>query len=202
MGLCGLIAGLGNPGREYENTRHNFGFLVVEELLRACAPRHALRTLSGKGDAFHLWRCADVGAPGCDWLFCTPLTYMNRSGEAIQRVAAYYRILTENILVLHDEMDLPLGRMKLKKGGGNAGHKGLQSIQQMLGTPDFFRLRLGIGKQAGREGAAFVLDRFSPDERESLNRTIAAAVQGVELFMRDGPEKSQRFCNGFSGTSE
>ena len=197
MELCGLIVGLGNPGGEYEHTRHNFGFMAVGRLLAALEKHHSTRLLSGKSDPFRLWRCAVPGKDRADWLVATPLTYMNKSGDAVQRIAAYYRIEPENILVLHDELDLPLGRMKMKKGGGNAGHNGLRSIQQMLGTPDFYRLRLGIGKPAGFDGASFVLSRFSQDERPLLEKTLEAAAQSALLFMSQGPKKAQEFSNGF-----
>ena len=199
MELGGLIVGLGNPGREYEYTRHNFGFMVIDALLAACERYSPPNRLSGQRDPYGLWRVTlpDHKGRRLDWLLATPLTYMNRSGEPVQRIAAYYHIEPESLLVLHDELDLPLGRMKMKKGGGNAGHNGLRSIQQMLGTPDFYRLRLGIGKGRG-DGASWVLGRFSEEEREPLRATLAGAVEGLELFMRQGPKKAQQFCNGFS----
>jgi PTH1 family peptidyl-tRNA hydrolase len=197
MELCGLIVGLGNPGAEYDNTRHNFGFMVVEALLAGWTGSDVPELLSRRKDPFFLWRVADRDSRA-DWLFCMPQTWMNRSGEAVQRAAARYRIAPQRILVLHDELDLPLGRMKLKPGGGNAGHNGLRSIQQMLGSPDFYRLRLGIGKPVGRDGASYVLGRFAAAEREPLAGTIAAAARGVLLFMREGEVAARQFCNGFS----
>lgn len=195
MELGGLIVGLGNPGQEYVNTRHNFGFMVVERLLAAWERKGLVRTLSGRNEPFHLWRCSLPGQ--ADYLVCTPLTYMNKSGEAVQRVAAYYHVDVADILVLHDELDLPLGRMKLKKGGGNAGHNGLRSIQQMLGTPDFYRLRLGIGKPAGHNAVSFVLSRFKADESAALDLCLQAAEKSVFLFMTEGPRAAQQFCNSF-----
>jgi PTH1 family peptidyl-tRNA hydrolase len=197
MEVRGLIAGLGNPGPEYETTRHNFGFLVVDALLSGWPDPDGLRRLSGRKDPFLLWRAADR-ASRLDWLFCMPLTWMNRSGEAVQQVGAYYGISPQQMLVIHDELDLPLGRMKLKRGGGNAGHNGLRSLQQMLGTPDFCRLRLGIGNPPDRDGTSHVLGRFAPAERETLARTVAAATQGVLLFMREGENAARQFCNAFS----
>ena len=197
MNLRGLITGLGNPGPEYEHTRHNFGFLLINSLLREAEKSGRTSLLSGKKDNFALWR-ADFGKKSGEWLLATPFTFMNRSGDAVQRIAAYYHIEAQNILVLHDELDLPLGRMKLKKGGGNAGHNGLKSIQQMLGTPDFYRLRLGIGKPQGYDSSSYVLGRFSAEEHEPLAETLEAAVRGVLLFCREGEPAAQRFCNGFS----
>jgi PTH1 family peptidyl-tRNA hydrolase len=197
MELRGLIVGLGNPGPEYEKTRHNFGFMVVDALLAGWTEPDGPKPLSGRKDPFFLWRVADRDSQA-DWLFCKPLTWMNKSGEAVQRVSARYRIPPQRILVLHDELDLPLGRMKLKQGGGNAGHNGLRSTQQMLGVPDFSRLRLGIGKAPDRDGVSHVLGRFTAAEREALAKIIAAAAQGVRLFMRDGENAARQFCNGFS----
>jgi len=197
MNLRGLFVGLGNPGPEYERTRHNFGFMLVDALLREAERRGCVRALSGKKDPYVLWRVGFGGIAG-EWLLCTPLTFMNRSGDAVQRIAAYYHIPPQDILVLHDELDLPLGRMKLKKGGGNAGHNGLHSIQQMLGTPDFYRLRLGIGKPQGYDSPSYVLARFRADEQDALGKTLDAAVRGVILFAQDGERAAQQFCNGFS----
>jgi len=196
MNLRGLITGLGNPGPEYERTRHNFGFMLIGALIREAESKGFVRLLSGKKDPCALWRASFGGNTG-EWLLCTPFTFMNRSGDVVQRIAAYHHIQPQDILVLHDELDLPLGRMKLKKGGGNAGHNGLRSIQQMLGTPDFYRLRLGIGKPQGYDSASYVLGRFSADEQDSLVKTLDAAVRGVILFIRDGERTAQQFCNGF-----
>jgi len=200
MDIGGLIVGLGNPGAEYQGTRHNFGFMAIEALLAECERSAPVARLSGQKDPFSLWRATLTDSKGTrrDWFMAMPLTYMNRSGEPVQRIAAYYHIEPDQILVLHDELDLPLGRMKLKKGGGNAGHNGLKSIQQMLGTPDFFRLRLGIGKPPGHNGSSWVLSRFASEQREDLEKTIAAAVEGTILFARQGSRKAQQFCNGFS----
>lgn len=194
----GLIVGLGNPGADYAETRHNFGFLAAEALRAHCERAGSLRKLSGQKDPYLLWRLALRPSGGPERLLAMPLTYMNRSGMAVQRIAAYYRIEPEHILVLHDELDLPLGRMKLKKGGGHAGHKGVLSIQQLLGTPEFYRLRLGIGKPAGYDSASYVLGRFAEEERSPLAEAIEAAVRGVLLFMEQGPRAAQQFCNGFS----
>ena len=198
MEIGGLIVGLGNPGAEYARTRHNFGFMVVDALLAGWTDFDAHALLSGRKDPFALWRAADRDSRA-DWLFCKPLTWMNRSGEAVRRVSARYRIEPRRMLVLHDELDLPLGRMKLKQGGGKAGHNGLGSLQQMLGVPDFYRLRLGIGKPPpGRDGISHVLGRFAPAEREALAGIIDAAARGVLLFLREGENAARQFCNGFS----
>ena len=155
MELSGLIVGLGNPGREYEHTRHNFGFQTVQALLGRLEEVSRIDKLSKNQDRYLLWRA--VKRDGSAWLLQLPLTFMNNSGEAVRRVVDYYGLETEHILVVHDELDLPLGRIKMKKAGGNAGHNGLKSIQQMLGSPDFYRIRLGIGKP---EKAAAVKEQY------------------------------------------
>lgn len=197
MSLDGMIVGLGNPGSEYENTRHNFGFMIVDALLELCERKGSAALLSSRKDPFSLWRVTPPGSRG-QWLVAKPLTYMNRSGDAVQRISAYYHIDIADLLVLHDELDLPLGRMKMKKGGGNAGHNGLKSIQQMMGGPDFYRLRLGVGKPEFGSGASFVLARFTAEEETLRKSVVDAAVQGVLLFLDEGPKKAQQFCNGFA----
>ncbi|MDR1946911.1 MAG: aminoacyl-tRNA hydrolase [Desulfovibrio sp.] len=199
MDAGGLIAGLGNPGAEYSRTRHNLGFMVLERLLRERERTGEVHRISGRKDVFELWktRFAGTGGAGGEWLLCKPLTFMNDSGAVLRAVSSYYRIAPENILVVHDELDLPPGRMKMKKGGGSAGHKGVESIAQLLGTPEFFRLRIGIGKAPGNT-LSFVLGRFSEAEAGVLDKCIAAAAESVLIFTRDGAAKAQQFCNSFS----
>jgi PTH1 family peptidyl-tRNA hydrolase len=190
----GLIAGLGNPGREYEGTRHNFGFMVLRVLLAFAEKEGTAEKISKPHDPYLLWRC--LLREWGNWLALAPLTYMNASGEAVQRVASYYRLRPENILILHDELDLPLGRMRLKKGGGDAGHNGVKSIQQMLGTPDFYRLRLGIGKAA--PAVNHVLSRFTPQEKDLVEAVAEGARRGILLYLEKGPEAAVIFCNSFA----
>jgi PTH1 family peptidyl-tRNA hydrolase len=199
MDIGGLIVGLGNPGAEYSRTRHNLGFMVLERLLADREKSGGLHKLSGRKDLFALWkaRFTDAGGADRDWLLSEPLTYMNASGEAVRAAAAYYRIVPEHILVVHDELDLPPGRMKMKKGGGSAGHKGVESITQCLGTPDFFRLRIGIGK-APCNTLSFVLGRFSESEAQLMDKCIAAATESVLMLTREGAVRAQQFCNSFS----
>jgi PTH1 family peptidyl-tRNA hydrolase len=202
MALGGLIAGLGNPGAEYQRTRHNCGFMVLDRLLRECAESEGTQAskISGRKDRFDLWKTsfAGEGALKTEWLLLKPLTFMNGSGEAVQAVSSYYRIETERILIVHDELDLPLGRMKMKRGGGSAGHKGIQSVEQLLGTPDFFRLRLGIGKPEQGAGLSYVLGSFPAGESETMQTCLDAAVDSILLFIRVGAVRAQQFCNSFS----
>lgn len=203
MPFIELIVGLGNPGREYEATRHNFGFLAVDALLEAWKPLAGPTLLSGRKDPFELYKGMAPGTTGPQRIFLLkPLTYMNKSGEAVRRVLDYYNLDADKMLVLHDEMDLPLGRMRLKKGGGNAGHNGLKSIDLHAGTPDYHRLRLGIGKPAGFEGASFVLGRFAGFERSLVQEVLEAVVKGTETLIAGDFTAAQRLCNGFVPSTE
>lgn len=199
MDLSGLIVGLGNPGRDYERTRHNFGFMLVDALLETVAriPGARCEQLASGKKKYELWRCDIIpGQPA--WLVAKPLTFMNLSGEAVLAIASYYRVKPQTVLVAHDELDLPLGRMRFKKGGGNAGHNGLRSITQCLGTPDFYRLRLGVGKPpAGGETTGWVLGRFSAADAELAQRVLTAAVEGIRIFATQGEEAATQAINGF-----
>ncbi len=199
MSTLELIAGLGNPGREYEATRHNFGFLGIDALLRAWGPLGAASLVSSRKDPFELYKGVAPGPHGPQRIFLLkPLTYMNKSGEAVRRVLDYYNLDAAGLLVLHDELDLPLGRMRLKKGGGNAGHNGLKSIDLHAGTPEYYRLRLGIGKPAGSDGASFVLGRFASAERPLVEEVLQAVCDGVETLARGDFAAAQQICNGFA----
>lgn len=195
-----IIVGLGNPGQEYEKTRHNFGFFVIEALEELCEKNGKTQLLSGKKDPYILNKVTLPSSFGFseEIFLLRPLTFMNRSGEAVRQVSSFYRIPPSDTLVLHDELDLPLGRMKLKKGGGNAGHNGLKSIQQCLGTPDFYRLRLGIGRPAQQEVYSYVLSKFAKANQSTLEATISGAIEGITLFLLHGETKAQQFCNSFA----
>lgn len=198
MELRGLIVGLGNPGERYHSTRHNFGFMVVDQLLEQCRREAAqdcseLQLRKAKGE---LHRVRLPGAPG-HWLVLKPLTYMNESGQSVGYVAGFYKLPPDRILTLHDELDLPLGRMKLKKGGGNAGHNGLKSMAAHLGSNDFHRLRLGIGKPVRLDTRSYVLQRFDKDEEPLVAQTMQAALQGITLFATQGFLAAQQMVNGF-----
>jgi PTH1 family peptidyl-tRNA hydrolase len=157
-----LIVGLGNPGAEYEDTRHNLGFWFVDRL---AAELKATLSPQGKFRGF-------VGRQGELWLL-EPTTFMNRSGLAVLSLANFYKILPDEILVVHDDLDLPPGGIRIKQGGGNGGHNGLKDIQAHLGTPDFWRLRLGIGHPGDRnEVINYVLKAPRREEREPIDRAI------------------------------
>jgi peptidyl-tRNA hydrolase, PTH1 family len=182
-----LVVGLGNPGREYARNRHNVGFMVVDELAR----RHGgswRRKFSGQ--------LAEVRIDGHKVALLKPETYMNESGRAVQAAAAFFKLEPEAVLVVHDEGDLELGRLQARKGGGLAGHNGLRSLNRSLGTPDFLRLRVGVGRpERGdrRPLADFVLSDFEP--HEDAETLVARAADAVEALDAGGLEAAQRRFN-------
>lgn len=199
MQLSGIIVGLGNPGAEYAMTRHNFGFMLVDALLNYAreADFGPVEKISSPKDKLELWKAWLAPRPALPWLFIKPLTFMNLSGQAVRPVISYYNIPVDSLIALHDEMDLPLGRMRFKFGGGSAGHKGINSMVQELGTPDFYRLRLGIGKR-GPEGAIkHVIGRFSKTEEDAAAKVLRAAGEALIRFPEAGFAATQEAVNGF-----
>ncbi|MDP9152346.1 MAG: aminoacyl-tRNA hydrolase [Myxococcota bacterium] len=176
-----LVVGLGNPGREHEGQRHNVGFEVVDALRRAEGWPDYKPKFSG------LWtrgRLADE-----DVVLLQPQTFMNLSGESVQPAAAFLKVEPPRIVVVHDELDLAWRDVRLKAGGGHAGHNGVRSIIQLLGTPEFARVRVGIGRPpAGFRGeiSDWVLSRFDASERAELPGVIATAVEGVRHVVGGG----------------
>lgn len=167
-----LIVGLGNPGSKYEETRHNAGFLLLDEL----ASSYATSFVSEKKFQGDLAR-TNIGS--CDVRLLKPTTFMNLSGESVQAVASFYRIEAEEILVAHDELDIPPGTVKLKQGGGHGGHNGLRDIINHLGR-DFWRLRLGIGHPGdAKKVVSFVLQRAPKSETDLLQSSIDDCVREV-----------------------
>lgn len=173
-----LVVGLGNPGSEYRNTRHNIGFMVVE----AFAREHGISLAGRKFEA--VWGKGAVN--GVEVLAAMPQTYMNLSGSSVWRLADFYQIHGEDILVVHDDMDLPFGRIRVKEKGGHAGHNGLRSIISSLGGGDFTRLRIGIGRPA-HTATDHVLGGFSQPEREELADIVREAVKAAEAVVLLGP---------------
>jgi peptidyl-tRNA hydrolase, PTH1 family len=177
-----LVVGLGNPGREYEKSRHNVGFLVADALREAAGWPDYKQKFSGV-----LTRGAlSSGAPVA---LLKPQTYMNLSGDSVQPAAAFLKVAPADIIVVHDELDLPWNDIRLKVGGGHAGNNGVRSILQRLGTPEFIRVRVGIGKpppgfRGG--GADWVLSGFDPVERAELPDIVARAVDAVRRVVDDG----------------
>jgi len=182
-----LVVGLGNPGREYARNRHNVGWLVVDELAR----RHG-GSWRGK---FH-GQLADVRIDGHKVALLKPETFMNDSGRAVRAAVQFFKISPDAVLVVHDEGDLDAGRLQARLGGGAGGHNGLRSIVQQLATPDFLRLRVGVGRPGRgdrRPLADYVLSDF--DEDDDADGLVARAADAVETLDAEGLEAAQRAFN-------
>ncbi|MFH1865430.1 MAG: aminoacyl-tRNA hydrolase [Candidatus Eisenbacteria bacterium] len=183
-----VIAGLGNPEKKYEGSRHNVGFLVVAGLADGCG----IRLSAGRGD-FMSGVCQIAGAAV---RLVMPLTYMNRSGVAVEQVLEETIAGPEQLLVVCDDTNLPLGQIRLRSGGSAGGHNGLASIIERLGTEGFARLRLGVGPPPeGGDLADFVLDRIGDDDRPDLDEMVGRAVEAVKLLLSDGIEAAMTVFN-------
>jgi PTH1 family peptidyl-tRNA hydrolase len=184
-----LVTGLGNPGREYQSNRHNIGFLLVNRLadrLAVTFSRMESKALVTKADH-----------QGRQLILAKPQTYMNLSGQAVSALARFYKLPVENILIAYDDVDLPLGILRMRPSGGSAGHKGMQSIIESLGTQDFPRLRVGIGRPPGRmDAAAYVLQDFSIEESEILPEILDRGVKAVLTFITEGVDIAMNQYNG------
>lgn len=168
-----LVVGLGNPGREYAETRHNVGFMIIDRLAAAAGV-----SLRKEGNA-ELARTPD-------FLLCKPLSYMNVSGEVVGPIARYYKMEPAEVLVVLDDMALPLGRLRLRPGGSAGGHNGLKSIIQHLGTNEVPRLRIGIGGATRGDAVDHVLGKFAPEEREELGVGLNLALDAIDFLKRNG----------------
>jgi peptidyl-tRNA hydrolase, PTH1 family len=182
-----LVVGLGNPGREYARNRHNVGWLVADELVR----RHG-----GSYRSKFSGRIAELRVDDARIAVLAPETYMNDSGKSVSAAARFYKVAPEDVLVVHDEADFDLGRLQVRRGGGLAGHNGLRSIAQQLGTPDFLRLRIGVGRpERGdrRPLADFVLSDFDP--ADDAGAIVARAADAVDEIVAGGVERAQAVYN-------
>ena len=174
-----LILGLGNPGRRYQFTRHNIGFMVLEKI----AAQWEVDLKQKSFDA--LWNRGKIA--GINVLLAMPQTYMNLSGNAARKLLAYFKMDISNLIVIHDDLDLPFGKLRLKTGGGNAGHKGLKSIVTCLGSADFMRVRLGIGKPSDESRIEdYVLERFESKEAAELQQIIQLAADAATDIVISG----------------
>lgn len=184
-----LIVGLGNPGREYQQNRHNVGFMVIDRLaqrLGAGFSRLEQKALITKTDH-----------QGRRLILAKPQTYMNLSGKAVGALLRYYKVPLENLMVAYDDVDIPFGTLRLRYAGGAGGQKGMKSIIQQLGTQDFPRLRVGIDRPPGRMAAAdYVLQDFSKDEVEMLPQITDEAADAILLFVREGLDAAMNQFNG------
>lgn len=187
-----VIVGLGNPGSRYEDTRHNIGFKVVDELVRRAGLGAARSRFKAQG-----W---EGGLPGAgSVLLIKPQTFMNLSGESVGPALGFYKLGVDKLVVVHDEVDLPFGEVRAKEGGGLAGHNGLKSIAQILGSRDFARVRVGVGRPPGRqEVASFVLSAFSTREREDIPFVVDRAADVTLTIVRDGIGAAMNKFNGQS----
>lgn len=175
-----VVVGLRNPGADYEGTRHNVGAEVVERLLERLgeSPGKAPSRISGQ--------IAQIGVGDDRTLFLLPYTFMNQSGRAVRATLDYYKVAPEDLLVIHDDIDLPFGRLRLQVAGGSGGHNGIRSVESALGTKEFSRLKVGIGRPPGsQDPAAYVLNPFSKSERSEVDLMVEEAADVVERWLQD-----------------
>lgn len=187
-----LIVGLANPGAKYEETRHNAGEWLVNEIAR-------MYNVSLKEDAKYFGKVAKINTTQGEVRLLVPTTFMNLSGKAVGALANFFRIKPEEILVAHDELDLPPGSVKLKQGGGHGGHNGLKDIIAALGNnKEFYRVRIGIGHPGHKDlVAGYVLGKPAPQEKELINAVVDESCRCVEILLKDGVTKAMNRLNGF-----
>ena len=186
MAVAGAIVGLGNPGREYEHTRHNSGFDVVTKLLDLAYAEGFVKGQNGAKFSCDLWQVEGDFLKGT-WLLAKPLTFMNLSGHTVQPLLAWHKLTPANLIVIHDELDIQPGELRFKFGGGNAGHNGLKSISQQLGTNDFYRLRVGIGRPTYKtEVLNWVLGRPDSNDQMKLEHAHEDALDVLKVFTQKG----------------
>ena len=182
-----LIAGLGNPGPEYHETRHNAGFMVLDRLADSAGIPVTRRSFSGF--------CGEGRWHGNRLFLLKPQTYMNLSGRSIAEALRYYKLPLEHLIVIHDELDIPFGQVKVKEGGGHGGHNGLRSLMTELGSGDFLRVRVGIGRPLKGDPVKYVLAPFSKDETTVLPRVVDGVCDLLGLLLREGVPKTMSLYN-------
>jgi peptidyl-tRNA hydrolase, PTH1 family len=189
-----LVVGLGNPGPSYAGHRHNVGYLVTSELAeRMGSGFRAHKT--GRADVVE-GRLAPPGTPGPRVVLVRPRSYMNESGGPVKQLASFYKVPPERIVAIHDELDLPFDSMRVKLGGGDNGHNGLRSLRGSLGTGDFYRVRIGIGRPPGRQDVSdFVLSNYTAAERKAVPLQVSNAADAVESLLEVGLERTQARFN-------
>jgi peptidyl-tRNA hydrolase, PTH1 family len=193
-----LIVGLGNPGAKYDRTRHNIGFTAIDVLAKSwqisIADNSKFKGIFGEG----------VGVNGDKIRLLKPTTYMNRSGEAIQSVINWYKISPESVLAIYDDMDLPLGKLRMRLSGSAGGHNGMKSAIAHLNTQNFPRLRIGIGKPANdadTDSVSHVLGKFSPAETQVMSEVLNLVLNSVELSLKQGVAKAMSLYNNRNAIS-
>ena len=183
-----LIVGLGNPGKKYEQARHNVGFLVVDRL----AAKNSVAVAKRKHESL----IGEWDRDGEKVLLVKPQTYMNRSGQALRSLLRYLPVEAGDLVLIHDDLDLPFGRIRIRQRGGTGGHRGMVSVLEALGEGAFFRLRVGIGRPpAGVDPTDFVLERFSSEERARLDEIISRASDAVECLLHEGARRAMEKFN-------
>jgi len=183
-----LVVGLGNPGKDYARTRHNAGFMVIDKL----ANDHQIAVNKRKFNAVY----GNGRLATLEVILAKPLGYMNRSGPPVQQLAAYFRIPNQDVLVVHDDVDLVFERIKIKEKGGHGGHNGIKSLMTAFGDGDFRRVRIGVGRPlSGRDAADYVLGRFGKDERDELDRIITLAQDAVVTVLTEGVQSGMNRFN-------
>ena len=186
-----LIVGLGNPDNQYDQTRHNVGFMVVDAL----AERFGTRVRRKKFNAL----AEEIYAEDTKVVLLKPQQYMNRSGHAVATAAGFYKLTAADVLVVTDDMALDVGRLRIRAKGSAGGHNGLKDIIARLGSDDFSRLRVGIGDSGRMDAAAYVLSRFSADEREIIDKAVQMAVDAICCWLRDGVDLAMTRYNAKNG---
>lgn len=184
-----VIVGLGNPGAEYANTPHSVGFETVDAIASAAGV-----AWEEKRQFKCLWARVAIGGQSC--LLVKPQTYMNLSGESVAPIVKYQNATADDLIVVQDDIDLALGRLRIRKNGSCGGHNGIRNIIERLGTPNFTRLKVGVGKDKSNV-IAFVLGKFDPASRAIMDREIAGAVKAVIAIVKEGPDKAMNKFNGF-----
>ena len=185
-----LIAGLGNPGNKYANTRHNAGFIAVDRLVQK------LRGVF-VDKSYHNALVREGKCKGTGLVIVKPLTFMNASGEAVELIARKHQLIPEEILVVYDDMDLPLGRIRIRDGGGSSGgHKGVESVQLELASADFIRVRIGIGRGKSKVQIDHVLSEFTDSEKELFDKAVDQAADAIKLVLYRGLAEAMNTYNG------
>ncbi|AQQ08626.1 Peptidyl-tRNA hydrolase [Sedimentisphaera cyanobacteriorum] len=184
---CRLIAGLGNPGKKYEGTRHNIGFDVLDRFAEKCGVSISGRKFSSLCEIFEFG--------GDKIILLKPQTFMNLSGQAVAAARGFYKIDISDVLIIADDMAIDTGRIRLRPSGSAGGHNGLKDIIAKLGSQDFPRLRVGIGKSPLPNSTGYVLGRPSPEQRQELQLGIGRAVECIEMLIKDGLEKAMTEYN-------
>ncbi|MEW6570268.1 MAG: aminoacyl-tRNA hydrolase [Nitrospirota bacterium] len=181
-----IVAGLGNPGRKYSRTRHNIGFMVVEEV----AKQHKLSFKNMKG-----CRIGRGSVEGQDIILVEPLLYMNNSGAVIKEVMEKFDASPGNLIVIHDDLDMEIGKVRIRKRGSSGGHRGMESIIQSIGSTDFLRLKIGIGRGEGLSPEDYVLSKFKRSEMTIMKSSIKEAVEAIRTIILEGAEAAMNRFN-------